>query len=122
MPLLRAKIGEIDKMSQQQYYLQQWRLESFSSQRQGTYYTISLKSTGDFECGCPAWTFQRKRRGECKHIGYVREHYAEEIEQLLNPVTTRRQILASAKRTVTTSEYSIEMLENASLRALMDSL
>jgi hypothetical protein len=38
-------------MSQQQFYLQQWNVESFT--HPGKMYKVSLQNTGTLECSCP---------------------------------------------------------------------
>lgn len=50
-------------------------------------YIVAQKEDGSYGCGCPAWTFQRKHGGECKHISDLR-HWLAQAEKIGTPIET----------------------------------
>ena len=84
----------------QQYYQAQWRMTSMTPGRvdkQGlpAAYTVSLRTDGTWECSCPAWIYQRKNRGDCKHILFCQDHpelyHASSHDRQTQRVTRRVQ-------------------------------
>ena len=96
----------------QNYYREQWRIQSFTNPDKT--YTVSLRNDGGYECSCPAWIFQRKRLGNCKHIRQVQENF--NIEEITR---TRREGRRPRVQAVHTEEYDIALVENGRINGFL---
>lgn len=67
-------------------YIKKWTVPSNSEREK--IYIVALTETGEYQCSCPAWIFQRKKlyHGECWHIKDLKNH-PEDFEEVSPEIT-----------------------------------
>lgn len=103
----------------QRYYVEQWDVESLTGRldKHGNIevYKVSLAEDGHYECSCGAWKYQRFRRGDCKHILFIRDNHPSVASVVQNGEARRPTVIQN-------NEFKAELMLNGRLKAFKDSL